>query len=111
ARAVLRGEQACVIVQPPPRPSRGVARRGGLASDANPASDPLFEALRARRKARAAEHGIPAYLIFPDSVLRAIAQKRPHSLADLARIPGIGAKKLETWGADFLDVVRLHAAG
>ncbi|GIX19368.1 MAG: hypothetical protein KatS3mg120_1044 [Erythrobacter sp.] len=57
------------------------------------------------RRARA-EHGIPAYLIFPDSVLRAIAQTRPQSLADLARIPGIGAKKLETWGADFLDVVR-----
>ncbi|MFN4239332.1 MAG: RecQ family ATP-dependent DNA helicase [Erythrobacter cryptus] len=111
ARAVLRGEQACVIVQPPPRPPRGAARRDGLAGDANPVGDPLFDALRTRRKARASAHGIPAYLIFPDSVLRAIARTRPQSLADLARIPGIGAKKLETWGADFLEVVRAHAAG
>ena len=82
------------------------ARGGGEA--ANPVGNPLFEALRAKRKALAAEHGLPAYVIFHDSVLRDMAHQCPETLAELGTIAGVGAKKLETWGPDFIAVVREH---
>jgi ATP-dependent DNA helicase RecQ len=110
ARAVLKGEQTVTIAQPPPKRERRSRRaRGGGAGDApNPIGNPLFEALRAKRKALASEHGLPAYVIFHDSVLRDMAMQCPETLAELGRIPGLGAKKLETWGPDFIAVVREH---
>ncbi len=108
ARPVLKGEIRVSMAEPP-APSRR-ARRGGDAAGraANPIGNPLFEALRAKRKALAAEHGIPAYVIFHDSVLRDIAHQHPETLDEMSRISGVGAKKLETWGADFVAVVREH---
>ena len=49
---------------------------------------------------------MPPYVIFHDAVLRAMASERPASRADLASIPGVGAKKLEAWGDAFLEVIR-----
>ncbi|MDP5103034.1 MAG: DNA helicase RecQ [Erythrobacter sp.] len=105
ARAVLKGEAGVTIAEPPPKARR--TRRGRSAESAsNPVGNPLFEALRARRKELASEHGIPAYVIFHDSVLRDMAHKCPETLAELGTIPGVGAKKLETWGGDFVEVIR-----
>ncbi|HEY6963624.1 MAG TPA: RQC domain-containing protein, partial [Erythrobacter sp.] len=112
ARPVLKGEAGVTIAEPPVRQRRQRRARGGGSGDApNPVGNPLFEALRAKRKALAAEHGLPAYVIFHDSVLRDMALQCPETLAELGRIPGVGAKKLETWGPDFLDVVREHLRG
>ncbi|MEO1487832.1 MAG: DNA helicase RecQ [Pseudomonadota bacterium] len=102
ARAVLKGEREVHIAEPPKKQRR--RRREG--SEANPAGDPLFEALRAKRAALAKANAIPAYMIFHDSVLRAIASERPGTLDQLSETPGIGAKKLETYGAEFVSVVR-----
>jgi ATP-dependent DNA helicase RecQ len=75
-----------------------------------PAADQaLFEALRAERRRLAAEHGVPAYVIFHDATLAQMAAERPQTLAELAQIGGVGAAKLERYGADFLAVLR--AAG
>ena len=101
ARAVLKGEQAVAIVEPPAKKRR--RERAGAVS--NPVGDPLFEALRAKRAELAKENGVPAYIIFHDSVLRGIAAERPHTLAQLGQIQGVGAKKLETWGGAFVEVV------
>jgi ATP-dependent DNA helicase RecQ len=49
---------------------------------------------------------VPPYVVFHDAVLRAMAADRPASRAELAAIPGVGAKKLETWGDAFLNVIR-----
>ena len=65
-----------------------------------------FDALRATRRDLASEAGVPPYVIFHDAVLRAMASERPASRADLASIPGVGAKKLEAWGDAFLEVIR-----
>lgn len=112
ARPVLKGEAGVTIAKPPERARRSRRARGGSAEAtgfvANPVGNPLFEALRARRRDLAAEHGIPAYVIFHDSVLRDMALQRPETLAELGRISGIGARKLETWGPDFCAVVREH---
>jgi ATP-dependent DNA helicase RecQ len=105
ARPVLKGEAGVTIAQPPPRTRRKRGERGG-AGVANPVGNPLFEALRTKRKELAAEHGIPAYVIFHDSVLREMALKCPETLGELGTIPGVGTKKLETWGPDFIAVIK-----
>jgi ATP-dependent DNA helicase RecQ len=109
ARAVLKGEAGVAIAEPPPKTRR--SRRGRADTAPNPVGNPLFEALRNRRKELASEHGIPAYVIFHDSVLRDMAHRCPETLAELGTIPGVGAKKLETWGGDFCEVIRNHLRG
>ncbi|MEO0420192.1 MAG: DNA helicase RecQ [Pseudomonadota bacterium] len=101
ARAVLKGESTVTITQPPPKKRHSRSR-----SAANPTGDPLFEALRARRAALAKANGIPAYIIFHDSVLRAIAEHKPTNPDAMAGMPGVGAKKLDTYGEHFCEVVR-----
>ena len=66
---------------------------------------PLFEALRAWRAAEAKEQGVPAYIVFGDATLRAVAELRPQSLADLDGVSGIGEKKLAAYGEGLLSVV------
>jgi ATP-dependent DNA helicase RecQ len=100
ARAILKGEKSLEIVAPPARTRR---RRGERA--ANPVGDPLFEALRARRRELAAEAGVPPYVVFHDSTLREMAALKPTTLDALARITGVGAAKLARHGAAFVAVI------
>ena len=65
----------------------------------------LFEALREWRAGRAKELGQPAYCVFTDATLTAIAEQRPVSVAALVKIPGIGQRKLDTFGEDVLSLV------
>ncbi|MDJ0979339.1 MAG: DNA helicase RecQ [Erythrobacter sp.] len=101
ARAFLKGDRSFSIAKPRPKAPRRRASRS-----ANPSGDPLFEALRAKRAELARANGIPAYIIFHDSVLREIASIRPTGLEAMAKVSGIGVKKLETYGEDFCAVVR-----
>ena len=102
ARSFLRGEEAVSLILPPAR-----SRRTRRNKEANPVGDPLFEALRARRRDLALEAGMPPYVIFHDSTLREMAQKRPRSLADLSHISGVGERKREAYGQAFLDVIAM----
>jgi ATP-dependent DNA helicase RecQ len=97
ARPILKDEQQLVIAVPP---KRGRARR----RQTGPA-DPLFDALREARRVLAAEAGVPAYVIFHDSTLREIAAAQPASLAELARVNGVGRAKLERYGDAMLAAV------
>ena len=101
ARAILKGESSVEIVVPPKRQTR---RRRGDATP-NPGGDPLFEALRALRKELAEEAQVPPYVIFHDSTLREMTVARPSSLRELGTLPGIGAKKLEAYGEQFLRTI------
>jgi ATP-dependent DNA helicase RecQ len=101
AKAMLKGEVRLDLILPPKRERR--ARRGG---DTNPASNPMFEALRACRRDLAKDAGLPPYVIFHDSTLRAMAAERPKTIAALGEITGIGAKKREAYGDAFLAVIR-----
>ena len=69
----------------------------------------LFEALRAWRSGVAREHGVPAYVVFPDSTLQAIALARPGDLDALRSISGVGDKKRDSYGAALLDIMARHA--
>nr|MBA3898415.1 DNA helicase RecQ [Sphingomonadaceae bacterium] len=103
ARAILKGDASVEVVLPPKRERR---RRG--TTIANPVGDPLFEALRDCRRSLAAEAQLPPYVIFHDSTLREMAAARPASLDAMARITGVGRRKLEAYGEAFLRVVRAH---
>jgi DNA helicase-2/ATP-dependent DNA helicase PcrA len=65
----------------------------------------LFERLRAWRSEAAASASVPAYVVFTDATLQAIAETRPGSLRELAALPGVGARKLELYGQDVLTTV------
>ncbi|ONF95812.1 DNA helicase RecQ [Sphingomonas jeddahensis] len=101
ARGLIKGEDTLKLVIPPKRERR---RRGDQA--ANPVNDPLFEALRTRRRELAQEAGVPPYVIFHDSVLREMAAVRPTTLHALGRLTGIGQRKLDAYGEPFLRVIR-----
>jgi len=66
---------------------------------------PLMSALKAKRRALAEAQNVPAYVIFTDRTLAEMAETRPASLDDMARIGGVGAKKLESYGDAFLQVI------
>ena len=66
---------------------------------------PLFSALKAKRRALAEAARVPAYVIFPDRTLQEMAERRPQTLDEMARIGGVGAKKLDSYGDAFLSVI------
>lgn len=105
---VLAGARQVHFRTEPERPgrSRGERRAAPAAADLEPAQAELFEALRAWRAGVAREQGVPAYIVFGDATLRAVAVARPGSLAELDGITGIGAKKREAYGEGLIQVVR-----
>ncbi|MEV7610675.1 DNA helicase RecQ [Microbacterium sp. NPDC089320] len=104
---VLKGETAVPLRKDTiGRPASSPRARKASAADALDQSDrPLFEALRAWRAETAREQGVPAYIVFGDATLRALAEHRPASLADLDGITGIGAKKRDAYGEGVLAVI------
>jgi ATP-dependent DNA helicase RecQ len=64
-----------------------------------------WEALRSLRRKLAEEHGVPPYVIFPDATLLEMLRSKPRTLSDMARVSGVGARKLERYGEAFLDVL------
>jgi DNA helicase-2/ATP-dependent DNA helicase PcrA len=62
----------------------------------------VFEALREWRRGQAADEKVPAYCVFTDATMTALAEMRPRDVADLVRVPGIGASKLDKYGVDIL---------
>lgn len=70
----------------------------------------LLAALKARRRALADAQSVPAYVVFPDRTLIEMATARPSTMDEMARIHGVGAKKLESYGRAFLEVIAGEAA-
>jgi ATP-dependent DNA helicase RecQ len=101
---VLRGEEPILL----PRERSAAASASLIKKQAalpNAASSELYETLRAARTRLAKEQNVPAYVIFHDTTLLAIAAARPATPQDLAGIPGMGAKKIERYGAAVLAAV------
>jgi ATP-dependent DNA helicase RecQ len=108
ARGILKGETAVSFREEVERP-RKRDRRRKTASSVGARSEPLLQALRDWRLATAREHGVPAYVVFHDATLEAIASTHPQTLDDLGGISGIGAKKLERYGGALLAITQLHS--
>jgi len=111
SRVVLRGERTVELrrqVAAPTGRSRRAKKASLPSSDAPPlgaAEAALFERLRSWRAQVAREHGVPAYVVFHDSTLRAIAQARPANVEALGTIAGLGERRLANYGAALLAVV------
>jgi DNA helicase-2/ATP-dependent DNA helicase PcrA len=99
--------------EPSPFLSELGVRTPGPQTAARPATQPtsgggggpLFDELRRWRSERAKDQGVPAYVVFHDATLAAIAERRPRDRAGLAGISGIGPKKLELYGDDVLRIL------
>ncbi|MFN7288004.1 MAG: RQC domain-containing protein, partial [Burkholderiales bacterium] len=120
ARPVLKGEHTIERVRESggeSRPSRrGAPGQAGPGASRSAAAQDLqgralerFEALRAWRAGIARDHGVPAYVIFHDAHLAGIARANPGSLAELARVPGLGAGKLARYAKDLLGLLAPQA--
>ena len=113
SRAVLKGETPVRLRLSVSAPSARAPRRersaktAAAAATLDSASQARFAALKAWRAEVAREHNLPAYVIFHDATLAAIAERAPSSLDDLQGITGIGGKKLEAYG---VEVLRVSAA-
>jgi ATP-dependent DNA helicase RecQ len=103
ARPVLKGD-AKVSLR---RDAMTGQTRTGPAVKALVSEDdaPVLSALKAKRRALAEAGNVPAYVIFPDRTLIEMAETRPTTLDAMARIGGVGAKKLERYGALFVEVI------
>ena len=114
SRAVLKGDVAVQLRQSVSTPAERKGKRTpAKATPKVPASldapgERRYLALKAWRAEVAGEHNLPAYVIFHDATLAAIAERAPQSLDDLQGISGIGVKKLEAYGE---EVLRVIAAG
>ncbi|MGY8904781.1 MAG: DNA helicase RecQ [Burkholderiales bacterium] len=113
SRTVLKGEQP-VRLRQGAEATAGSKSRTGKAALQSPAAAALdrtgqvrFAALKAWRAEVAREHKLPAYVIFHDATLAAMAALAPTTLADLQGVSGVGAKKLEAYGAELLRVCAL----
>ncbi len=96
-----------------PAGARNGASRRGRDRDAagRPnADDPLFRKLREWRLTTSKEQSVPAYVIFSDATLQAIADTRPATRGQLASVPGVGAVKLDRYGAAVLSMCADTAA-
>ncbi|MEQ8822145.1 MAG: DNA helicase RecQ [Sumerlaeia bacterium] len=104
---VLKGEDTARLVHheqaetssgPGSRSSRGEADWQGVER-------PLFDLLRGLRRELAEQHNVPPYMVFGDQSLREMARCRPTELEGLRRLHGVGEKKLETYGEEFLQAI------
>ncbi|MFC3612685.1 DNA helicase RecQ [Lutimaribacter marinistellae] len=102
AAPILRGEDSVRLRRDT---IRSAARRPAVKAMVSEEDAPLLSALKAKRRALAEAARVPAYVIFPDRTLIEMAEKRPTTLDQMARVAGVGAKKLERYGAAFLEVV------
>jgi ATP-dependent DNA helicase RecQ len=102
ARPILRGEAGITLRKD--TLTKG-GRRPAAKALVSEEDAPLLSALKARRRALAEAARVPAYVIFTDRTLIEMAETKPQSLDEMARISGVGATKLERYGAAFLEVV------
>ena len=107
SRAVLTGGQIVHLRHAQEtRRARGASKGAGAATALDDAARERWERLRNWRAAIAKKHGVPAYVVFHDATLAELARECPSTTDALSRISGVGARKLERYGADLLALLR-----
>ncbi len=107
ARPVLRDEETVKLRRDT---IRTTSRRPAAKTLVSEENVPLMSALKAKRRTLAEAAKVPAYVIFPDRTLAEMAEARPANLDEMARVNGVGAKKLANYGDAFLEVINGEAA-
>jgi ATP-dependent DNA helicase RecQ len=103
---LLKGEATCELFREL-QPVRTRTRVRSVEKSAFAGAQELFETLRNLRATLARARGVPPYVIFHDTTLRQMAERRPATLDDLHDIYGVGAKKAADFGDAFLDAIRV----
>ena len=104
---ILKGEGTITLRQDT---MQSAERRPAVKALVSDEDAPLLSALKAKRRAFAEAQSVPAYIVFNDRTLIEMAEARPATLDDMARIGGVGAKKLDQYGDAFLEVINGEAA-
>ena len=103
ARPILKGEKSIDLRRDTiVKELRRTAAVKALVAEED---EPLLSALKAKRRALADDLQAPAYVVFPDATLIAMATSKPRDLDGFAALPGVGAKKLTRYGKVFLEVI------
>ena len=111
----LKARPSLALTRPPVKPER--TRRGDTTAEAKPRAyrkgdivcdEALFEKLRLLRREIADSRSVPAYIVFGDVSLRVMARDYPATEREMEAITGVGVKKLEDFGAQFLDAILKH---
>ena len=102
ARPILRGEATIELRRDTINSAKAGPKVRTQVSDEDA---PLLSALKAKRRFLAEQANAPAYIIFNDRTLIEMAERRPMTLDEMAQIGGVGAKKLESYGRAFLEVI------
>jgi len=110
ARAVLKLERPVTLVEPSIAQGTGASGgtrvvRGEEKISDDPATQELFEELRALRRRLADERNVPPYVVFSDVTLREMASKRPGDEHAMLAVRGVGQRKLTEFGPAFLEAI------
>lgn len=109
SRAVLNGSQTVFLRLQPERKktaAKATAARENKVATLDPAARTRWARLREWRAEIAKKHSIPAYVVFHDATLAELVRLRPQTETELRRVSGIGARKLESYGDDLLEILR-----
>ncbi len=105
--SLLKGDGDCRLYREAPPTRKRLRKKDASGSGGATGGDGgLFDVLREVRLRLARERGVPPYVIFHDTTLRQMAERRPRTLEDLHDVYGIGAKKAADFGDAFLDAIR-----
>jgi len=110
AQRLVDGEEGFQFRQPRARKGAGRQKRRGRDAADLPAltseQDAVLGRLKALRREIAAERGVPAYVVFPDRTLEEMVVHNPATLDEMAKVRGVGAAKLQSFGRTFLDALQ-----
>ncbi len=107
-RPILRGEET-LMLRKDIASDKSQNAKADKAAFAKGKHSVLWEALRAKRREIADEQDVPPFVIFHDATLMAMAEEKPADLTQMSYISGVGVKKLELYGEQFLEVLHEHA--
>ncbi len=107
--SLLKGDGSCQLYREVKPPSSRKRSRSGVRDTFSAAVDSdLFDVLREVRLRLARERGVPPYVIFHDTTLRDMVERRPRTIDDLHEVYGVGARKAADFGDAFLDAIRTY---
>jgi ATP-dependent DNA helicase RecQ len=110
SQAILKGERTVYLRElTKPKLQQKIERVKSPSAELHEEDEALWQSLRERRLSISRDERVPPYVIFHDTTLKAMAASRPTTLEELARIPGVGTRKLERYGRIFLDLVAEHS--
>jgi len=105
--SLLRGDGECQLYREVKPPASRKKSRSSVKDSFTVAVDAdLFDVLREVRTRLARERGVPPYVIFHDTTLRDMVERRPKTIDDLHEVYGVGARKAADFGDAFLDAIR-----